>query len=52
MSERNDGVPMCIVAKTVKGKGIDFMENNNEWHHNRLTQASYEKAIESLEKVQ
>lgn len=51
MSERTDGVPMCIVAKTVKGKGIDFMENNNEWHHNRLTQASYEKAIESLEKV-
>ena len=51
MSERTDGVPMCIVAKTVKGKGIDFMENNNEWHHNRLTQASYEKAIESLEKA-
>ena len=40
--------PTCIVAKTVKGKGIDFMENNNEWHHNRLTQAMYEKALESL----
>ena len=40
--------PTCIVAKTVKGKGIDFMENNNEWHHNRLTQAMYDRALESL----
>jgi transketolase len=52
MSERPDGAPTCIVAKTVKGKGIDFMENNNEWHHNRLTQTSFEKATESLGKAQ
>lgn len=41
--------PTCVVAHTTKGKGIDFMENNNEWHHNRLTQAMYEKALASLE---
>jgi transketolase len=41
--------PTCVVAHTVKGKGIDFMENNNEWHHNRLTQSAYEKAAASLE---
>ena len=29
--------PSVIVAKTIKGKGIDFMEDNNDWHHNRLT---------------
>lgn len=46
---RVDTMPTCVVAHTTKGKGIDFMENNNEWHHNRLTQASYEKAIASLE---
>jgi len=40
--------PRCIVARTVKGRGISFMENNNEWHHNRLTQAWYDKAIEEL----
>ena len=51
-SDRPKRIPTCIVAKTVKGKGIDFMENNNEWHHNRLTQATYDKAIESLGKVQ
>jgi transketolase len=29
--------PSVLVAKTVKGKGIDFMEDNNDWHHNRIT---------------
>lgn len=27
-----DGKPTCIVANTVKGKGVSFMENNPEWH--------------------
>jgi transketolase len=40
--------PNCLVAHTVKGKGIEFMENNNEWHHNRLTQAMFDKAIAQL----
>jgi transketolase len=26
------GKPCCIVAHTVKGKGVSFMENNPEWH--------------------
>ena len=41
--------PTAIIAKTVKGKGISFMENNNEWHHNRLTQLRYDQAILELE---
>jgi transketolase len=40
--------PKVIVANTVKGKGISFMENNNEWHHNRLTQANYYLALAEL----
>jgi len=47
--ERPPDRPTCIVAHTVKGKGIEFMEANNDWHHNRLTQAMYEKAVASLE---
>lgn len=43
------GAPRAVVAHTVKGKGISFMENNNEWHHNRLTKASYELALAELE---
>jgi transketolase len=37
--------PLAIIAATSKGKGVSFMENNNEWHHNRLTQSQYEAAL-------
>lgn len=35
--------PTVIVANTVKGKGVAFMENNPAWHHNRLTQAQFDE---------
>lgn len=44
------GQPKAIIAHTTKGKGVDFMENDNSWHHNRLTKATYDLAIESLNK--
>ena len=40
--------PTAIVAKTVKGKGISFMENNNDWHHNRITANSFADCMTSL----
>jgi transketolase len=40
--------PRVIIARTVKGKDVSFMENNNEWHHNRLTQAQYDAAINEI----
>lgn len=43
--------PKAIVAKTIKGKGVSFMENNNAWHHNRLTRIQYDAAMDELEKV-
>ena len=42
--------PTVILAKTVKGKGISFMENNKMWHHNYLTEDQYKVALEELEK--
>jgi transketolase len=39
------GKPKVLVAHTIKGKGISFMENNNEWHHNRLTKKHYDLAL-------
>lgn len=45
------GRPSVLIAHTVKGKGISFMENNNEWHHNHLNQADYLKALEELEQM-
>ena len=40
--------PKVIIAHTIKGKGVSFMENNNEWHHNRLTKSHYEDALQEL----
>lgn len=47
-SQVNTDSPKMLVAHTVKGKGVSFMENNNEWHHNRLTKANYELALAEL----
>jgi transketolase len=30
---RNSEKPLAIIAHTVKGKGVSFMENNYHWHH-------------------
>jgi transketolase len=43
--------PKVLVAHTVKGKGVDFMENNNEWHHNRLSKGHYDQALLVLERA-
>ena len=42
--------PNIIIFKTIKGKGIKFMENNNDWHHGRLTKNLYLTAINDLKK--
>lgn len=43
------GRPKAIIAKTVKGYGVPFMENNNIWHYTRLTDETYAAAIAALE---
>lgn len=42
--------PKAIIAKTIKGFGVSFMENNNDWHHNRLSEKLYNQAIQEIEK--
>lgn len=44
----DNGKPKCIVAKTVKGKGISFMENDNAWHHANMNEKQYQQAKEEL----
>ena len=41
--------PHVIIAETIKGKGVDFMENKMEWHYLPLTPALYDQALASLE---
>ncbi len=49
IEKRIEGKPKAIVGNTIKGKGISFMENNNDWHHNRLTKEQFEAALNELE---
>lgn len=41
--------PKLIIAKTIKGKGFSFSENNNDWHHNIMSKKQYEEALLELE---
>lgn len=42
--------PSVIIAKTIKGKGVSFMENKAEWHGKAPSEEEYKIAIEELEK--
>lgn len=43
--------PMVLIANTIKGKGISFMENNKSFHNARITREQYELAMNELEKA-
>ena len=45
------GQPTCIVAKSVKGKGVSFMENNVAWHGTAPNDEQYAQAMADLEKI-
>ena len=40
--------PTAVLARTIKGKGVSFMENNNQWHHSALKQSDYESAVQEV----
>ena len=40
--------PTVIIAKTIKGKGISFAQNNPDWHVNSFTKEQYEQAIQEV----
>ncbi len=46
----NKGAPVMIIANTIKGEGIDFMEDNYLWHYGAIDDEKYAKAKESLDK--
>ena len=45
------GQPTAIIAKTVKGKGVSFMENQASWHGTAPNDEQYAQAMEELEKA-
>jgi len=43
------GKPVCIIANTIKGKGVNFMENIRKWHGKAPNQQEYEIAIKEIQ---
>jgi len=48
LKANKNGRPKAIVANTVKGKGVSFMEGNNTWHYTRLNPTTYQNALKEL----
>ncbi|MDR0602127.1 MAG: hypothetical protein LBG42_07055 [Treponema sp.] len=44
----DSGKPHAVIARTVKGKGVSFMENRPEWHHTIPTGEQGRRALEEL----
>lgn len=47
-AEQCKGKPTAIIAKTVKGKGVSFMENNVGWHGSAPSDEQYEQAVAEI----
>ena len=45
------GMPTAIIAKTIKGKGVSFMEDQAGWHGKAPNDEQYAQAMEELEKA-
>ena len=45
------GMPTAIIAKTIKGKGVSFMEDQASWHGKAPNDEQYEIAMEDLQKA-
>ncbi len=45
---RTQGVPTFVLARTVKGKGVSFMENDNLWHGKAPDKEQLERALEEV----
>lgn len=42
------GKPKALIAHTVKGKGVPFMESDNRWHYTRLNDQTFALAVDAL----
>ncbi|MBO4261892.1 MAG: transketolase, partial [Clostridia bacterium] len=51
-AKKAKGKPTAIIAKTVKGKGVSFMENKASWHGVAPDAEQTQKALEELEKFE
>ena len=47
-SPKGRAKPLCVIANTIKGKGVSFMENQVSWHHGVPNKDQYEQAMTEL----
>ena len=50
-ARENKGKPTAIICKTVKGKGVSFMENNPSWHGKAPNEEEYNIAMQDLKEA-
>ena len=50
-AKETKGMPTAIIAKSVKGKGVSFMEDKASWHGSAPNDEQYEQAMEELKKA-
>lgn len=50
-ARQTKGMPTAIIAKTIKGKGVSYMENEAGWHGKAPNEEQYKVAMEDLEKA-
>ncbi len=50
-AQKERSAPVVIIAKTIKGKGVDFMENEVKWHYGSIDSALAEKAKASVNRM-
>ncbi len=50
-AKKTKGMPTCIVAKSTKGKGVSFMENQVGWHGKAPNDEEYAQAMKDLEAI-
>ncbi|GIW63867.1 MAG: transketolase [Patescibacteria group bacterium] len=43
--------PLAIIFKTIKGKGVSFLENKNNWHGKALIQEQFKQAVQELQPI-
>ena len=51
LKKNNNMKPKMIIADTIKGKGVDYMENKLEWHYLPINDEMYMKALNSIDKI-
>ena len=47
--QEKKGKPKAVIFKTVKGKGVSFMENQTKWHRKKITDEEYKQALDEIE---